>query len=154
MTKKTKTKTNEKILWCITDPCYLLSDEEWRKTHYGAHVHLLKKKTGRNAWMGETLYGDWGNHISGKGEIVDGRNSFCADAGMWCVCSPTEEMLKESEYEKYPHIAAFFKASENIKVEVDNSCRQWAVIRIYDDNELIFETDPYQHEHDCKYRIL
>lgn len=135
MTKK------KKILWCITDPCYLLKGDDWY--HCSSYDRTLKKKTGRNAWVGNTFYGDWTNHITGKGEIVDGHNEFCADSGMWCVCSPTEEMINKYGMEHFSRIAALFKASEDIRVEVDKSCPQWAVIRIYDNDELIFETDPY-----------
>lgn len=138
-----KKKTKEKILWCITDPCYLLTQEEWRYSLWGEHVQLLKKKSGHNAWLGDTLYGDWLNHIRGVGEIVDGHNEFCADSGTWCVCTPTEEMINRWGKEHFSQLAALFMASEDIKVEVDKSCPQWAVIRIYDNDELIFETDPY-----------
>ncbi len=80
----------------ITDPCYIVKDDDWSKCGYGDNMEVL----GINHYMTrDTLYGDWSCttfNIDTKEKI----GSFCADAGLVSVFS-LDEVLKYNPDYKY-----------------------------------------------------
>ena len=76
----------------ITDPCYIMKDEDWDK--YTANLSIPLDEFLRSRYnFGEVIacdtgVGDWSNEIVDSNENVLGR--FCADAGMVIVCTASD----------------------------------------------------------------
>lgn len=130
---------NMKTKYIITDPCYLLSSNEWFnlfhdlcteawRNELNSRIEFaLEKLTGSKSWVAETGYGDWSNVIIG--ECFDERHDFYADSGTVCVCKFIPEFKKR-------HItnwaAAIIEADGEITVEMDTSNPHWTIVRIED----------------------
>ena len=78
----------------ITDPCYLLKDEDWEELGetYGydnLKQYLSEKHNFGELVCGDTGFGDWSNMIiEYETDNVVGR--FTADAGMFIVCTASD----------------------------------------------------------------
>ena len=76
----------------ITDPCYIMKDEDWDK--YTSNLSIPLDEFLRSRYnFGEVIacdtgVGDWSNEIVDSNENVLGR--FCADAGMVIVCTASD----------------------------------------------------------------
>lgn len=130
-----------KTKYIITDPCYLISSNDWfnlvhdidlyaesGRGEFNTRIkHLLEKITGAIAWVEHTGYGDWSNVIIGN--VFDGRRDFCADSGTVCVCKYTSELEKINIVD---WAAAIIEAEGEITVEMDTSDPSWTVISIKD----------------------
>ena len=98
----------------ITDPCYVVKDEDWSKCAYGDHLEVLGFS---NFISKTTLYGDWScttfnmtkddikevidnpDHINDKNFLSLGK--FCADAGMVCVLNFDDVVKYNPEFPKW-----------------------------------------------------
>lgn len=98
----------------ITDPCYVVKDEDWVKCEYGERLDKL----GFTNYISEsTIYGDWScttfampiedlkdvidNPDSIEGKEYSAIGNFCADAGMVCVLSMSEVIKYNPEFPKW-----------------------------------------------------
>ena len=131
-----------KTKYIITDPCYLLSSNDWfnlfhdidlcagsGRNEFNTRIkHLLEKLTGATAWVEHTGYGDWSNVIFGN--VFDGRSDFCADSATVCVCKYTSEF---EEINIVDWSAAIIEAEGEITVEMDTSDPSWTVVSIKDE---------------------
>ena len=76
----------------ITDPCYIMKDEDWDK--YTSNLSIPLDEFLRSRYnFGEVIacdtgIGDWSNEIVDSNENVLGH--FCADAGMVIVCTASD----------------------------------------------------------------
>ena len=70
----------------ITDPCYLMTDEDWDRFCEKGICNIP------NLIMRDTIYGDWSCTTFEK-ETKNILGKFCADAGDVCVCT-LEDVLK------------------------------------------------------------
>lgn len=138
----------KKVKYVITDPCYILSREQWRQVclertnvtkpswiddFNKAIVPYLYEITGADAWCDSTGFGDWSNYIV-EDEDVE-HSGFTADTGTVCVCRmPEPGASKEfDDVLKYAsHCVAIFSASENISVEFSKANKHWTVVHIRD----------------------
>lgn len=81
----------------ITDPCYILNNEDYKKTNYGKNLNEL----GFTSFLvSDTGYGDWHNEIR-RCSPYESFGEFCADSGQVCV------VLKD-DIEKNPACAKMF----------------------------------------------
>ncbi len=69
----------------ITDPCYIMKGNDWRKTDYGSNLEAVGIKT---YVTNDTIYGDWACTVYDKNELSVGE--FCADAGLVSIISLEE----------------------------------------------------------------
>ena len=84
----------------ITDPCYIVKDDDkWNaicdaiikaRPRGEGNAEILKETLGVDALIAETIYGDWGCTVYEEDCAI---GEFCADAGMVCVMSE-EDVLK------------------------------------------------------------
>lgn len=149
----------------ITDPCYILPEEDWRKccdyadkTSKEDHEDwgyifnnvvemALTKFTNGSCWVSSTGYGDWTNALWGP--KVDGSGGFFADAGMVCVCEYTAKVKEALGDLTEKGGAATFEAQGPLKVEFDRSDSDWTVVNIEDANGDCWHTDvPYDPDED------
>ena len=133
----------EKRKIVVTDPCYIMSHEDWdaccdeaqaRKDEHKqeweeAFDEIVSRKlselSGHKAYATSTGFGDWNNEIDGQ--------MFCADSGMVCVCYLTDEM--KAKLNKYPNqsIAAIIEVEGDIKVEFNYDNPDWTVVYVEDE---------------------
>lgn len=126
----------------VTDPCYIMSEEDWdacckeaeqrRDEHKQeweeAFDEIVSRKltelSGHKAYATSTGFGDWNNEIGGQ--------EFCADSGMVCVCYLTESM--KDKLDSYPNqnLAAIIDVEGDISVGFDCSRSDWTVVEIED----------------------
>ena len=111
----------------ITDPCYFVKDEDWKKSIYGASLIDF----GINTYItADTGFGDWQN------SIIDNKHHFlghfCADSGQVTIALLEEikkynpnfkEILKEQ-----PNIATIIPNFKG-NVSVDTSNKNWTIIK-------------------------
>ena len=132
----------EKRKIVVTDPCYIMSSEDWdacckeaeqrRDEHKQeweeAFDEIVSRKltelSGHEAYATSTGFGDWNNEIACQ--------SFCADSGMVWVCYLTDEM--RNRLNEYPNqsMAAIIDIEGDIKVNFDYTHRDWTVVEIED----------------------
>lgn len=141
------TTNTMKVKYIITDPCYILNNEQWGNAcalmpfrdgegwdaFYGKIDEYLEQITGYKAWSTETGFGDWSNCID-SGEDIE-HSGFTADTGCVCVCrmpKPGKSEKLDDYLKNYPHCVAIFSASEEIDVTFSGKDRQWTVVRIVD----------------------
>lgn len=149
--------------YIITDPCYLLNDEEWDKCcelikdqewsdiidkKFSLQVReILDSITNHGfTYAASTIIGDWVNEISGNGVI---QSEFCADAGMVCICEFTdtikERVANHRGRELHESCYGLFEAGDTIRVHEDESEGQ-LVLRICDNEGHEFNTiDPLDY---------
>lgn len=81
----------------ITDPCYILNNEDYERTNYGKDLNKL----GFTSYLvSDTGYRDWVNEIL-RYSPEESLGEFCADSGQVCV------VLKE-DIENNPDCAKKF----------------------------------------------
>lgn len=133
----------EKKKIVVTDPCYIMSDQDWdacckeaeqrRDEHKQeweeAFDEIVSRKlselSGHKAYATTTGFGDWDNEIDGQ--------RFCADSGMVCVCYLTEEMEAKLDEYPNPYIAAIIEVEGDIKVEFNYDNPDWTVVYVEDE---------------------
>ena len=147
----------EKKKIVVTDPCYIMSHEDWTKCGDAAEkqrdehkreweeafheivTQRLTELSGHKAYATSTGFGDWDNDIDGQ--------SFCADSGMVCVCYLTDEMQKMLDESPNKGIAAIITVEGDIKVNFDYSNLDWTVVEIEDSAGNFFRSsDPCDGE--------
>jgi len=149
--------------YVVTDPCYILSNEDWDKCceiiHNGpddknkwiafnqAIAGKLAEMTGEPAYVEDTGYGDWSNELYGPGVL---NHTFAADAGMVCVCLLTEEIEKKLNIKEHDSCVAVFEADELVKVTF-NTDDDWTVVNIVTDKGLLVSKEPNEDEEDEEY---
>lgn len=69
----------------ITDPCYIMKDEDWDE-FCNDNKNILKEKIPSIIWR-DTLYGDWSCSVFSNNTVI---GNFCADAGLVCVAKLDE----------------------------------------------------------------
>jgi hypothetical protein len=75
----------------ITDPCYIINDnEDW----------LSKAESIKSGMFTDTLYGDWSCHVFDI-DTEKPIGQFCADAGMVCVYPLDEPLLDKEAVEEF-----------------------------------------------------
>lgn len=141
------TTDTTKVKYIITDPCYILNDEQWGEAcalmpysegagwdkFYEKIEEYLEQITGYKAWSTETGFGDWSNCID-SGEDIE-HSGFTADAGCVCVCrmpDPGKSPKFDDLIKSAPHCVAIFSASESIAVRFSGSDKRWTVVHIED----------------------
>ncbi len=86
----------------ITDPCYVIKDEDWRDCHCGEDMWLI----GIDHFMTrDTIYGDW-SCTTFDSDTKEPIGRFCADAGLVSIMlldevlkyNPDYDCNKETEY--------------------------------------------------------
>lgn len=80
---------NEDIV--ITDPCYIIKDEDWEKSSFGSNLRIFGVT---NYLTRDTLYGDWSCTVFNLDEDRKLIGEFCADAGLVCVLSLRDAIEK------------------------------------------------------------
>lgn len=131
--------------FCVTDPCYILPNDVWDKCYEvfdkykddefvyqrldEAITKALTEFVGSKSYACSTGYGDWSNILQGDGKVIN--RSFCADAGMVCVCELTDKVKKALNVDEVGNFsAAIFEAEDLSKVEFDVSDNTWTVVYI------------------------
>ena len=161
--------------YIITDPCYLIPDDDWSKCceifdseaykkamenrdyemqrelfDNGITAALQKYSSDYKAKACSTGYGDWTNDIWGVNVL---KHDFFADSGMVCVCELTDTIKNHIDansngFKEY-HGMAVFETDKDIAIEFDTSDSDWTVIRIKDKNTgnvLITSSEPYSDD--------
>ena len=147
----------EKKKIVVTDPRYIMSNEDWTKCGDAAEkqrdehkreweeafheivTQRLTELSGHKAYATSTGFGDWDNDIDGQ--------FFCADSGMVCVCYLTDEMQKMLDESPNKEIAAIITVEGDIKVNFDYSNLDWTVVEIEDSAGNFFRSyDPGDEE--------
>lgn len=108
--------------YVVTDPCYLISDEEWSKLSFGDDDKLfaqIKEKLGAGSEVADTGYGDWSNWIAGQ--------AFYADSGLVCFAEVDKESLKDNLMGM-----AFIESEIPLYCEMDRSNPEWTVVCVHD----------------------
>ncbi|MBR6010639.1 MAG: hypothetical protein IKP35_04470 [Alphaproteobacteria bacterium] len=161
--------------YIITDPCYLIQNDDWdkcceifnsvaykkaeenrdyemqRELFDNEITAVLRKYSGDyKAQACSTGYGDWTNEIWGKNII---KHDFFADSGMCCVCELTDSIQnhisKNSNGRNEFNGMAVFETDKDIAIEFDTSDSDWTVIRVKDKNTgnvLITSSEPYSDD--------
>ena len=161
--------------YIITDPCYLIQNDDWdkcceifnsvaykkaeenrdyemqRELFDNEITAVLRKYSGDyKAQACSTGYGDWTNEIWGKNVI---KHDFFADSGMCCVCELTDTIQKHitenSNGRNEFNGMAVFETDKDIAIEFDTSDSDWTVIRVKDKNTgnvLITSSEPYSDD--------
>ena len=157
--------------YIITDPCYLIPDDDWSKCceifdsaaykkamenrDYVMQRELFDNETtaALQKYSGDykakacsTGYGDWTNDIWGVNVL---KHDFFADSGMVCVCELTDNVRKviDSGFNGM----AVFETDKDIEIEFDWSDSDWTVVRIIDKNtgrEIVSSQEPYSDDDD------
>ncbi len=147
--------------YVVTDPCYILSDEDWDKccgiirpddkkwvAFNQAITGKLAEMTGEPAYVESTGYGDWSNEIYGPGVL---NHTFAADAGMVCVCRLTKEVEKKLNIKEHDSCVAVFEANKLVNVTFDTDNSSWTVVNIVTDQGLITSNKADEDEEDEEY---
>lgn len=161
--------------YIITDPCYLIPDDDWgkcceifdsvaykkaeqnrdyemqRELFDNEVTAMLRKYSGDyNAQACSTGYGDWTNEIWGENVI---KSDFFADSGMCCVCELTDIIqnhIKENSNNRNEFNGmAVFETDKDIAIKFDTSDSDWTVILVKDKNTddiLITSSEPYSDD--------
>lgn len=148
--------------YIVTDPCYLLPEETWKKCceeldkYEGveqtekfseAVTKALQERFGKPAEAYDTGIGDWTNEIRGNAKII--QPNFFADAGMVCVCPVNEEIQQLiNEFKGTWQAAAVFEMSDNVKIDIDVSNEEWTVVRVTDLNNGEYVTSLSYRDYD------
>lgn len=132
----------------VTDPCYLISDEEWAgmcnacfkageedngiKKFAQQVQDLLRIISGdQKAVADDTGIGDWVNKIDGQ--------MFYADSGMVCVVEDTEKL--RGYLDKYKIIlplgVARVEVEDDAMYKIDRKDPTWSVVEILDSKRLL-----------------
>lgn len=164
--------------YIITDPCYIIPDNDWDKCceifdsaaykkavqdrNYEIQRKLfddevsatLRKFSGDyNAGACSTGFGDWTNDIWGINVL---KSDFGADSGMVCVCELTDYIKNQLENGKSinPYLlCAMFETDKDITIEFDTSDSNWTVVKIYDKatGDLLIQSSEPDDESDDEY---
>lgn len=137
----------------ITDPCYLISDEDWDKLIEEAEQesgenwiscfdnivvkHLVKISGDSRAVAGSTGFGDWVNEIDGQ--------EFGADSGMVCVVENTKELqgyLEKNKISILPGLSASVSVNKGATYEINRSNPYWSVVKIHSTIESLPPEEP------------
>ena len=137
--------------YVITDPCYILDDEEWNDVceqiddmymFENAIAKKLTALTNEPAEVAETKVGDWCNELNQNYMKMDDcdliQSEFCADAGMVCACLLNDRVrnrLKDSNLNSYAIIEVDSKS--DVKFIMDKS-GSTTVVRIEVDGCEVF----------------
>lgn len=138
--------------YIITDPCYIIPDEDWatmcakvdseiqdRDEWTGLFLEKLRNyfsNHGIQAAVDETGFGDWVNEIRGLDSRVKILQSdFAADSGLVCVVESTPEILTRLQGVIYYCYAILEADIEPITVDFDKTNPHWTVVRIGDNDE-------------------
>jgi len=108
----------------ITDPCYILTDEDYKKSNYGSNLH----ECGFTIYLvANTGFGDWDNFI----ETENGQNlgDFCADSGQVCVVLKSEVEKYGSKLFTYADYCYATIKDFDGDIEIDTTCSAWTVVR-------------------------
>lgn len=93
----------------ITDPCYIIKDEDWRNCYYG---YDNMKDFGFTHYMTrDTLYGDW-SCTTFDMDTKEALGRFCADAGLVSVFLLDEVLKYNPDYDWHitkPYTATVIK---------------------------------------------
>ena len=133
----------EKYKIVVTDPCYIMSSEDWdacckeaeqrhdehKQEWEEAFDEIVSRKltelSGHKAYATSTGFGDWNNEIAGQ--------SFCADSGMVCVCYLTDEMRNRlNEYPNQSMAAIIDVEDDDVVVDFNYDKPDWTVVSIED----------------------
>lgn len=125
----------------VTDPCYLISNEDWDKLIKEAEQdsgenwincfdnivakYLIKISGDSHAVAGSTGFGDWVNEIDGQ--------EFGADSGMVCVVENTKELqsyLEKNKISILPGLSALVSVNDSATYEIDRTNPYWSVVKI------------------------
>ena len=161
--------------YIITDPCYLIPDDDWSKCceifdsvaykkamenrdyemqrelfDNGITAALQKYSGDYKAKACSTGYGDWTNEIWGVNVL---KHDFFADSGMCYVCELTDTIQKHIDansngFKEY-HGMAVFETDKDIAIEFDTSDSDCTVITVKYKNTgdiLITSSEPYSDD--------
>lgn len=130
--------------YLITDPCYLIADEDWdiliekadkkakdneawAKCFDELITNFLREISGdKKAVASGTGIGDWVNSIDGQ--------QFGADSGMVCVVKSTralQKYLKEKNIVCNPLCVASLKLDGVVNYELDTSNPRWTIVKVW-----------------------
>ena len=137
-----------RVEYVVTDPCWLLSLQEWddcldydlpdevKKTltwiddtcspeldeYDRQHLEeALKQKTGYKAWVHRNYAGDVPNKIkvtSNCGNVKIIKNDFSCDSGFWCICRKTDEVDRILDSAGAFFLTAVFQSGQALKTKL------------------------------------
>ena len=88
----------------ITDPCYLLREEDWNRFgdifNYENGQDFLSSLNFGECIIADTGYGDWSNEVTNLDKDVRIGTGFTADAGMVCVVTLSDLTNYGYDYDK------------------------------------------------------
>ena len=142
----------------ITDPCYLISEEDWDELLHKADKEVTSEAWGKKfdeavtnflrnkfndkkAVAGSTGFGDWENSINGRG--------FAADSGMVCVCQVTDELkhyMNDNRLEMNPLCVATMRVHDDTTYEIDQSNPRWSLVKVKTPKRLYVSEQPENEE--------
>lgn len=140
------------MYYIITDPCYIISNENWKKIFDPLDLNdpdffpKAKKgieeelnKIGKCLGVADTGDGDWINKIYRTADFIEViKREFFADAGLVCV-------VEVDDFTKY-HIygAAIVRSERPLTCKMDRKNHHWTVVRLYDeDGRQVLRTNPF-----------
>ena len=132
-------KTKEII---ITDPCYILPNEEWDKalnaSDFPTKLTQVMHDFGyKDAVVDETGFGDWTNLMhSASPDAVVKQKEFCADSGMVCVTTLTP--LVKKHLDVAPYCYAVCEVPLDAEYTIDKSNPNWSVVLIHSPEKILY----------------
>lgn len=151
--------------YLVTDPCYILSNDDWREVcdiadkagdwteaFNNACADKLREVSGdKRADACGTGYGDWSNRLfgmSGRATIL--CNDFYADSGMVCVVEVTDQLEKylANNDHDMESLAAVVESDEPLEGVFDCENTSWTVVRLVTVNghNPVAESEPYEED--------
>lgn len=116
--------------YVITDPCYILTNEEWKDAcqyvddldKFENEIALkLTNLTSESAEAAYTKVGDWSNELKKNFSRMDDckliQSYFAADSGMVCGCLYNDEVIKRLEGIN-PDCYAIIEVDSNSQVNI------------------------------------
>ena len=138
----------------ITDPCYLLTQEEWGRLNFDGdfELEIIGKLMEYSLMVSveQTGYGDWINGIrslDSRFRIIE--REFCADSGMVCVVIMSDYLYQRVKSHCNQDLGAIIECDNSIELSklsfiMDRSNIHWTIIEINYDGKLVCQSLRYE----------
>lgn len=138
--------------WYLGDPCYVIPDDEWmdfckKLFALGQNFEGNSHHDGCIVWKGQEIE-IWSNGGDGSWQFdgirdFNGNNSFCVDAGIFCVIDLHK--LDEIRYDDIDRLGMIFDKEPDLYVEDGviyvNNQHDDSVVECCSCGELVYEND-------------
>ena len=147
--------------YVITDPCYILTNEEWKDAcqyvddwdKFENEIALkLTNLTGESAEVADTKVGDWSNELKKNFRDMDDcklvQPYFAADSGMVCGCLYNDEVakrLKDGNSDCYAIIEVDSNSQVDIIMDKDSEA---TIVRVEVDHCEVFTSRDESEDED------